>query len=168
MRDFIPILIICLLVPGLGVASENPFLGVRDGYQWAIEQVMVHKAPEKTDFPTEGNGNRAMRSKAEKTAIPTPQFQTKTYRFQTETDKAKVDVEVTDFGDRFLVDVTSDQVIEGWLLKRQSTRGVFLKGAGSNDNPYQCRIRVDRPYLKDFGLTVYVTEDSDPAFIQLF
>ncbi len=36
------------------------------------------------------------------------------------------------------------------------------------DNPYKCRIRVDRPYIKDFGLTVYVTQDSDPAFVQLY
>ncbi len=36
------------------------------------------------------------------------------------------------------------------------------------DNPYKCRIRVDRSYIKDFGLTVYVTQDSDPAFVQLY
>ena len=151
-----------------GFGEVNPFVAVRDRYQWAIEQVMAHKAPDKTAFSTDGAGGRTVQAKSGNAPTPTPEFQTQTYRFQTETDKAKVNVEVTDFGSSFLVDVSSDQTIEGWLLKRQSTRDVFLKGAGPTDNPYQCRIRVDRPYLKDFGLTVYVTEDSDPAFIQLF
>ncbi|HEY5038262.1 MAG TPA: hypothetical protein VIJ93_04235, partial [bacterium] len=95
-------------------------------------------------------------------------FQVQNYKFQTETDQAKVNVALTDFGTSFLIDVTSDQIIQGWLLKRQSTREAFLKGGVPADNPYQCRIRVDRPYIKDFGLTIYVTQDSDPAFIQLF
>ena len=151
-----------------GFGEVNPFVAVRDRYQWAIEQVMAHKAPEKTAFSTEETTGRSVKGKRSAGAVPTPRFQTQTYWFQTETDKAKVNVEVTDFGGSFLVDVSSDQAIEGWLLKRQSTRDVFLKGAGPTDNPYQCRIRVDRPYLKDFGLTVYVTEDNDPAFIQLF
>ena len=170
MRDFIPFLSLTLLTPAFVAADQNPFLAMRDRYQWGIEQVMAHKAPDETVYSPNDTGNPTgkFKGKARNGPTPTPAFQTQTYRFQTETDKAKVNVEVTDFGGSFLIDVLSDQVIEGWLLKRQSTRDVFLKGAGPTDNPYQCRIRVDRPYLKDFGLTVYVTQDSDPAFIQLF
>jgi hypothetical protein len=73
------------------------------------------------------------------------------------------------FGTAFtIIDISSDQTIQGWLLKRQSTRAVFLKGGTPAGNPYKCRIMVDQPYIKDFGLTVYVTQDSDPAFVQLF
>ena len=170
MRDRILFLFLTLLIPELVGAEENPFMAVRDRYQWTIEQVMAHKSPDEAGYSLNGAGNQPGKGKGKsrKEPTPTPVFQTQTYRFQTETDKAKVNVEVTDFGGSFLIDVLSDQVIEGWLLKRQSTRDVFLKGAGVTDNPYQCRIRVDRPYLKDFGLTVYVTQDSDPAFIQLF
>lgn len=170
MRNFVPVIFLTPFIPALVVAEENPFMALRDRYQWAIEQVMVHKAPEETGLSLNGGGNPTGKAKGKggNTIVPTPVFQTQIYRFQTETDKAKVNVEITDFGGSFLVDVSSDQVIQGWLLKRQSTRDVFLKGTGPSDNPYQCRIRVDRPYLKDFGLTVYVTQDSDPAFIQLF
>ncbi|HJT23268.1 MAG TPA: hypothetical protein VJ873_01745 [bacterium] len=155
-----------LFVPAFLFADENPFMAVRERYQWAIEQVMEHKAFDENTITGQPTGNGDKKVKIAQT--PTPVFTTQTYRFQSETDKAKVNVQVTDFGNSFIVDVTSDQAIQGWLIKRQSTRDVFLKGAGPTDNPYQCRIRVDRPYLKDFGLTVYVTQDSDPAFIQLF
>ena len=166
MRDIIPFSILTLFIPALLGAEENPFMNVRERYQWAIGQVMEHKAPDETLVTGQPTGKTKRREKPSQ--APTPVFRTQTYLFQTETDKAKVNVEVTDFGNSFIVDVTSDQAIQGWLLKRQSTRDVFLKGSGPTDNPYQCRIRVDRPYLKDFGLTVYVTQDSDPAFIQLF
>lgn len=143
-------------------------MAVRDRYQWAIEQVIAHKpmvvVVDLNQEQTSTNKNQRTKIKPE----TQPVFKTQVYQFQTETDKAKVGVELTDFGNSFLVDVSSDQVIQGWLLKRQSTHDVFLKGSGSTDNPYKCRIRVDRPYIKDFGLTVYVTQDSDPAFIQLF
>lgn len=167
MSDKVAFIFFIFLVFKAGWADDNPFVGVRDRYQWAIGEVMAHKAPEDyIQFPAmEGKGRKGT-SGLQKT--PTAVFQSKTYTFKTETDKARVNAQVTDFGNSFLVEVTSDQVIEGWLLKRQSTRDVFLKGTGSTDSPYQCRIRVDRPYLKDFGLTVYVTQDSDPAFIQLF
>jgi hypothetical protein len=143
-------------------ALVNPFMDVRDRDQWALEQVMEHKAPGNSVVsPTHSTAKV-------KQAIPTATpFQTLTYRFQTETDQAKVNASITDMGSNFIIDVSSDQVIQGWLLKRQSTREVFLRGNAS-ENPYQCRIRVNRPYLKDFGLTVYVTEDSDPAFVRLF
>lgn len=98
------------------------------------------------------------------TAVP---FQPKTFTFVAETDKAKVNVMVTTLDGNFIIDVSADQSIQGWILKRQSTRQVFLKG-GAGDNPYQTRIRVDRPYVADFGLTVFVSEDSDPAFVRLF
>jgi len=164
-----------LLFPGSGIAAEstqgeNPFMAVRDRYQWGIEQVMAHKGIEPAQEETNQGGTSTKTAKARKpkTGDSIAEFKTQVYQFQTETDKAKLGVEVTDMGSSFIVDVTSDQVIEGWLLKRQSTRDVFLKGTAPSDNPYKCRIRVDRPYLKDFGLTVYVTQDSDPAFIQLF
>lgn len=167
MSDKVAFIFFAFLVFETGWADENPFLAIRDRYQWAIVEVMAHKAPEESiQFPaTEGKGHKGTPG-LKKT--PDSVFQAKTYSFKTETDKARVNAQVTDFGNSFLVEVTSDQVIEGWLLKRQSTRDVFLKGTGSADSPYLCRIRVDRPYLKDFGLTVYVTQDSDPAFIQLF
>ena len=154
------------------MAGENPFMGVRERDQWAIEQVMGHKAPEESSMVQTSNENspKGNKPKMEKkgNAVPKPVFQTQTYNFQTETDQAKINVEVTDFGNSFIVDVNSDQTIQGWLLKRQSTREVFLKGGAPTDNQYKSRIRVDRPYLKDFGLTVYVTKDSLPAFVQLF
>jgi hypothetical protein len=68
----------------------------------------------------------------------------------------------------FIIDLATDQAIQGWILKKQSTRVALLKGGAPADNPYQTRIRVDRPYIRDFGLTVFVTQDSDPAFIQLY
>ncbi len=151
------------------MAAENPFIAVRDRYQWAVEQVMGHKA-ESAQTVNESSP-KGIETKKEKAGTAKQLFQTQTYKFQAETDRAKINVEVTDFGNSFLVDVNSDQTIQGWLLKRQSSHEVFLKGGapteGGTDN-YKCRIRVDRPYLKDFGLTVYVTKDSDPAFIQLF
>ncbi len=153
------------------IAEENPFIAVRERDQWAIEQVMEHKAPDDSwagnpSGETSGT-HRAKRAmpKALPTGIP---FQTQTYNFQTETDVAKVSALVTNFGPNFIIDISSDQTIQGWLLKRQSNREVFLKGGTPTDNPYKCRIRVDRPYIKDFGLTVYVTQDSDPAFVQLY
>lgn len=176
MRDFVPFIFFSLLIPQFVAAEENPrvenpFTSVREEYQWAIEQVMEHKAPDVSwdgnqGLGIPGNARRAGKGRAAVGATPTP-YQTQTYRFQTETDKAKVNATVTDLGAAFIIDVTSDQAIQGWLLKKQSTREVFLKG-GLSDNPYQCRIRVERPYVKDFGLTVYVTQDSDPAFLQLF
>jgi hypothetical protein len=148
-------------------ADGNPFMEVRERDQWALEQVMEHKAPEVT-WAGESNGSsESHRVKKASVGTPTPTpFKVQTYIFQTETDEAKVCASITDFGSNFTIDVTSDQAIQGWLLKRQSTRQVFLKGA--SESPYKCRIKVDRPYLKDYGLTVYVTQDSDPAFIQLF
>lgn len=167
MRYFVPFLFLAFS-PVL--ADENPFLGVRDRYQWAIEQVMAHKPLMQTTDSGEDQeaNNKLGKGKPKKQPDSLPVFKTQIYKFQTETDKAKVEVELTDLGNSFIADVTSDQLIEGWLLKKQSTKDAFLKGTGATDNPYKCRIRVDRPYIKDFGLTVYVTKDSDPAFIQLF
>ncbi len=144
---------------------------VRDRYQWAIEQVMQHKGSlYSSSSNTENSPQSGKHKKINQGPVATPQpvFQTQTFNFQTETDKAKINVAITNFGTSFIIDVVSDQVIQGWLLKVQSAREVFLKGSAPSDNPYKCRIRVDRPYIKDFGLTVYVTQDSDPAFIQLF
>ena len=160
-RDFIPLI---LLITSPVFADENPFVPIRDRDQWAIEQVMEHKTH---DDPGIGITNRKPRRIATVLPTATP-FQAKTYNFQTETDQAKVITSITDMGSNFIIDVSCDQVIQGWLLKLQSTRKVFLRGRASGDTPYKCRIRVNRPYLKDFGLTVYVTEDSDPAFVQLF
>ena len=152
-------------------ADVNPFMAVRDRYQWAIEQIIEHKVPDESQVQTATDqspkGNRTKSKKSASTVV-TPSFQVQNYKFQTETDQAKINVALTDLGGSFLIDVSSDQIIQGWLLKRQSTREAFLKGGVPTDNPYQCRIRVDRPYIKDFGLTIYVTQDSDPAFIQLF
>jgi len=160
LNEFIIFFILACSVSPL-MAEENAFLAVRDQDAWAIEQVMDHKAP----------GMLVAESGAvHKVNLQTPTataFQTQTYHFQTETDQAKVNASITDMGSNFIIDISSDQTIQGWLLKRQSTREVFLRGSGSG-NPYQCRIRVNRPYIKDFGLTVYVTEDSDPAFVRLF
>jgi hypothetical protein len=149
-----------LFIDSLVYAQENPFLAVRDRDQWAIEQVMDHKAPD-------DSGNEVNHTPRKVLGTPTSiPFQTKTYAFQAETDQAKVTTSITDFGSNFIIDISSDQIIQGWLLKRQSTREVFLRGSASGT--YQCRIRVNRPYLRDFGLTVYVTEDNDPAFVRLF
>ena len=158
-------LILLTLTPAW--ADENPFVAVRDRDQWAFEQVMEHKVPDDSWI---GDGILgARREKRMQAAIPTSiPFQTQSYNFQTETDEAKVNALITDFGSNFIIDISSDQTIQGWLLKRQSTRAVFLKGGTPADNPYKCRIVVDQPYIKDFGLTVYVTQDSDPAFVQLF
>lgn len=143
------------------MAEDNPFLAIRDQDAWVIEQVMDHKAP---GMSVSESGSAHKLKPQTPTATP---FQTQTYHFQAETDQAKVNASITDMGSNFIIDVSSDQTIQGWLLKRQSTREVFLRGNGGS-NPYQCRIRVNRPYIKDFGLTVYVTEDSDPAFVRLF
>jgi hypothetical protein len=145
------------------MAQDNPFMAIRDRDQWGIEQVMQHKIPDYSN-PTQ-SGRHPKRVMPVVTVQPT--FTTQTYNFVTETDQAKINVAITNFGVSFIVDITSDQVIQGWLLKKQSTRETFLRGRAS-DNSYKCRISVNRPYLKDFGLTVYVTEDSDPAFVQLF
>jgi hypothetical protein len=155
--------IISILVSPV-LADVNPFMDIRDRDQWAIEQVMEHKAPD--DFGISPS-NHTARKTVMVPPTPTP-FQTKTYNFQTETDQAKVNTSITDLGTNFIIDISCDQVIQGWLLKRQSTREVFLRGNVQSDNPYKCRVRVNRPYIKDFGLTVYVTDDSDPAFVQLF
>jgi hypothetical protein len=153
------------------LAEENPFIAIRDRDQWALEQVVEHKAPGNT-WVVNSNGGNSGSSRAKSTVtvqVVTPiPFQTKNYSFQTETDQAKVSALITDFGSNFIIDISSDQSIQGWILKRQSTREVFLKGGPPAENPYKCRIRVERLYLKDFGLTVYVTQDSDPAFVQLF
>ena len=146
-------------------------MAVRDRDQWAIEQVMEHRVADEpqpqslNDHSLKGKGAKA---KEAPLGQSTPTFQVQNYKFQTETDQATINVALADFGGSFLIDVTSDQIIQGWLLKRQSSREAFLKGGVPPDTPYQCRIRVDRPYIKDFGLTIYVTQDSDPAFIQLF
>ncbi len=168
MRYFVPFIFL-VITPAF--ADENPFMAVRERDQWAIEQVMEHKAPDDSwAGNSSGETPGAHRAKrAVPKALPTAiSFQTQTYNFQTETDVAKVNALVTNFGPNFIIDISSDQTIQGWLLKRQSTREVFLKGGTPTDNPYKCRIRVDRPYIKDFGLTVYVTQDSDPAFVQLY
>gem|GEM_PF-2771448 len=168
MRYFVPLIFLAFTSV---FAEENPFIAIRDRDQWALEQVIEHKAPGET-WVGNSSGGKPSSSGPKRTVtvqVPTPiPFQTKNYNFQTETDQAKVSTLVTDFGSNFIVDISSDQVIQGWILKRQSTREVFLKGGPPADNPYKCRIRVERPYLKDFGLTVYVTQDSDPAFVQLF
>ncbi len=148
------------------MADENPFVPVRDRFQWGGEQLMQHNPPDYSAFVS-GQPRRHEKSGG-LVATPPPVFATQTYKFSTETDQAKISVVITNLGTSFIIDIVSDQVIQGWLLKIQSTRKVFLKGGAPGDNPYQCRIRVNRPYIKDFGLTVYVTEDSDPAFVQLF
>ncbi len=149
--------------------DNNPFIGVRDRDQWAIEQVMEHKAPEDSWDRSSSEGGTHKGKKAGPVTLPTATpFQTKLYNFQTETDEAKVAASITDNGSNFTIDISCDQTIQGWLLKLQSTKQVLLKGGTPTDNPYKCRITVDRPYIPDFGLTVYVTQDSDPAFIQLF
>lgn len=145
------------------MSADNPFLAVRDQDQWAIGEVMEHKVPEPVlSAPSFQSPKRGT------APSPKPTFQIQTLQFGAETDQATVKVTLTNLGDSFVLDVASDQAIQGWLLKRQSTREVFLKGEAPADNPYKCRIRVERPYLKDFGLTLYVTQDSDPAFVQLF
>ena len=132
---------------------------------WSIRhRVIIGLEIQAGEFPAPTGEKRAAPGKLTTVAV----FKTQTYSFQTETDKAKVNVWVTDFGSNFIIDISCDQSIQGWLLKRQSTREVFLKGGAPTENPYKCRIRVDRSYIKDFGLTVYVTQDSDPAFVQLY
>ena len=168
MRKLIPFF---FLIFSSAFAEENPFVSIRERDQWALEQVMEHKAP--GDYwagnPSGGISSPRRVKKAEPVTPPTATpFQTQTYNFQTETDEAKVSALVTNLGLNFIIDISCDQTIQGWLLKRQSGGEVFLKGGAPMDNPYKCRIRVDRPYIKDFGLTVYVTQDSDPAFVQLF
>ena len=163
------ILLIGSTVASTVFADVNPFMAVRDRDQWAIEQVMEHRVPvEPQAQPLNDHSSKGKGAKNAPSGQITPTFQVQNYKFQTETDQATINVALTDFGGSFLIDVTSDQIIQGWLLKRQSSREAFLKGGVPQDNPYQCRIRVDRPYIKDFGLTIYVTQDSDPAFIQLF
>jgi hypothetical protein len=161
--------IIFWLVSRALAQDGNPFTDVRDRDQWAIEQVMEHKAPVDSwdGSSNEGGTHRGKRPAPIAPPTATP-FQTKSYNFQTETDEAKVGASITDNGSNFTIDISCDQTIQGWLLKFQSTKQVFLKGGTPTDNPYKCRIAVDRPYIRDFGLTVYVTQDSDPAFIQLF
>lgn len=151
-------------VAGL-LADENPFLAVRNRYQWAIEELVEHKNPGAPSFPAVGSGERRKRKPAPLNKTP---FQAQSYRFESDTDRAKVVVTVTAREGDFIVDVVSDERIEGWVLKRQSTRQVFLKGDASTDNPYQLKIRVERPYVPDFGLTLFVTEDGDPAFVRLY
>jgi hypothetical protein len=148
------------------LADENPFTPIRERDQWAIEALMEHREPSSAAVGYEGNKKPMKKAKA--AATVTVPFQTKTYAFQTETDVAKVNVTVTSMEGDFIIDVSTDQTIQGWMLKRQSTRQVFLKGGPPNDNPYETRIRVERPYIADFGLTVFVTQDSDPAFVRLF
>ena len=165
------VLLIFSIVASAAFADVNPFIAIRDRDQWAIEQVMEHRVPDEPQAqPLNNHSSKGNRVKVGKgpSSLVTPTFQIQNYKFQTETDQATINVALTDFGDSFLIDVTSDQIIQGWLLKRQTSREAFLKGGVPPDNPYQCRIRVDRPYIKDFGLTIYVTQDSDPAFIQLF
>lgn len=144
-------------------------MGARDRDQWAIEQVMEHKVPDDSWSRSldEGGSYQGKRNAPVIPPTATP-FQTKTYNYQAETDEAKVNASITDFGSNFIIDVSCDQTIQGWLLKLQSTKKVLLKGGTPTDSPYKCQIKVDRAYIKDFGLTVYVTQDSDPAFIQLF
>jgi hypothetical protein len=167
LSDFVTFISLVFLIMSPAMAEENPFVAVQERDQWAIEQVVEHKADSGigNSNVVDARGGKKTGPKALATATP---FLTKNYSFQTETDEAKVSILVTDFGSNFVIDVSSDQAIQGWLLKRQSTREVFLKGGTPSDNPYKCRIRVERPYIKDFGLTVYVTQDSDPAFVQLF
>ena len=169
MRHFVPLL--TFMVATHALAKENPFVGVKEKFQWAMEQVMQHRAPEEmaNSDPSETGGGKTPGHPRPKAQAPDkPAFQPRTLQFQTETDRARVTASVTDMGESFLIDVTSDQSIQGWLLKRQSTRTAFLKGGAPGENPYKCRIRSDRPFLNDFGLTVYVTDDGVPAFVQLY
>lgn len=162
MSHFVTFISLGFLLSATVLAQDNPFLAVRDQDQWAIGEVMEHKVPDPVSAPSFQGPKRGT------APPPKPTFQIQTLQFGAETDQATVKVTLTNLGNSFVLDVTSDQAIQGWLLKRQSTREVFLKGGAPTDNPYKCRIRVERPYLKDFGLTLYVTQDSDPAFVQLF
>lgn len=159
MNLFCAVILFLFLAKPIFVEA-NPFLSVREQDQWAIEEVMEHNVPDA--HPVQE------RRYPPKPVAAEPTFQIQTLSFSSETDQATVKVVLTNLGNSFILDVSSDQAIQGWLLKRQSTREVFLKGEAPSDNPYKCRIRVERPYLKDFGLTLYVTQDSDPAFVQLF
>ncbi len=144
-----------LFVPGLVLATDNPFDVVRDRYQWAIEELGQYHQPPKFAGPT--------RKRTAQVAVP---FKTQTLEFGTETDKAKIEVTLTSLDGGFILDLSSDQAIQGWILRRQSTRQVFGKGVASGAR--KLRIRVNRPYFPDFGITVFVTEDSDPAYVRLF
>ena len=102
---------------------------IRERYQWAIEQLMEHQKRtdwSQLDVTVKKEKLKRLKEIAQATAVP---FQPKTFTFVAETDKAKVNVTVTTLDGNFIIDkFLADQSIQGWILKRQSTRQVFLEG----------------------------------------
>lgn len=145
---------VAFLVPVLLWAEENPFLKVREKYQWAIEEIGRYHRTKPEAAPRKGQG-----------VVP---FKAQTLSFGTETDKARITVTLTTQEGGFILDVASDEPIQGWILRRHSTRLAIQKGGATGVNSNKLRIRVGRPYLTDFGLTVFVTADGDPAYVRLF
>ena len=94
---------------------------------------------------------------------PTPVEHT----YSTRTVWANLTVHVTDFHGHFKVAVESDTPIDGWIIKRISSKAVVTKG-GEN-TAYNFVFDVYETFNDDYSLTVMVNKDgmTNPALVPL-
>jgi len=170
----IPVL---LLLAAPAFCGSDPFENVITKWAWAINELQSHRRESPVTYPpvnsqssqtAPSGGHHAVKNhKAETTTtkpvdLPAPIKST----FKANTAWTGITANVIDFGTHFTVDVTTDQPANGWALKRQSTKEIVLKG--SLNNQFYFQIDCPEKFVRDYGITVFIGDNSYPCFIQIF
>lgn len=89
------------------------------------------------------------------------------YTFSSKTVWANLTAHITDFHGHFRVAVESDSPIDGWIIKRISSKKIVTKGA--ENSAYNFTFDVQETFSNDYSLTVMVTKDgmTNPALLPL-
>jgi len=151
----------------------GPFFHLVEHFTWVLDQISTyHKEPiddtpaqdKSQDQPSPRRVKRPISKTATFESLPQPVH----LKFQGTTARASITANVTDYGNHFTVDVTTDQPANGWVVKYQSSRKEVLKG--SLNSQYKFSFDCSEKFIRDFGLTVFVGDNSDlyPCFLQLY
>jgi tetratricopeptide (TPR) repeat protein len=99
-------------------------------------------------------------------ATPSPSDES-LYRFQSDTAWGPLNVLVRNLNGSFKVEVKSDSIALGWILKEESDNRTISKGGLSPETQFQ--FGVNQPFQGPYRLTVYLDSDHEevPASIRL-
>jgi len=172
------LLVVLLASPAYCGGGQDPFKHFMDKFNWVLDQLprlqkdapVVQKQPERRS-----EGARVARPARQRQSAPAAAADPGEIKslaapvlrhFEAATSWALIKADVTDYGSRFHVAITLDQPATAFQLKLQSTKEVLLKGGLNNQLSFA--FDYEQPYIRDYGLTVFVTDNSYPCFIQLF
>ncbi len=88
-----------------------------------------------------------------------------TYRFQSSTAWGDINILVTDFSEKFKVDVKTAAPALGWVLKSGKTGKTVSKGGLNRENQFS--FQADQPFDGPFHLKVFLSQGREEAPVGL-